>query len=248
MYQRFARSFFFGSTIRSRSFCQKWIYNPIRSDPFTLLRKGSTIRYFQILIDPFWSDPYHVYLRIQFHKSCVFWNLTTFLTIARSHKIMILLRNANFSLKNAICLWKITGWENLFFIFKKIWLSFVQKDLEKKSDHFRSDPWFLDLRIRSRSSRRKWIYDPITILKNGDLDPKGSRSDHDRQISAYMHSLYVWERRQILYYSVHILRKDYLKIHKTSIWRGSNIWYKPVHKLSGLFTEIGYSAKAAVGR
>ena len=155
----------------------------IRSDPFTLLRKGSTIRYFQILFDPFRSDPYHVYLRIQFHKSCVFWNLTTFLTIARSHKIMILLRNANFSLKNAICLWKITGWENLFFIFKKIWLSFVQKDLEKKSDHFRSDPWFLDLRIRSRSSRRKWIYDPITILKNGDLDPKGSRSDHDRQIS-----------------------------------------------------------------
>ena len=56
------------------------------------------------------------------------------------------------------------------------------------------------------------------------------------------------KRRQILYYSVHILRKDYLKIHKTSIWRGSNIWYKPVHKLSGLFTEIGYSAKAAVGR
>ena len=157
----------------------------IRSDPFTLLRKGSTIRYFQILFDPFRSDPYHVYLRIQFHKSCVFWNLTTFLTIARSHKIMILLRNANFSLKNAICLWKITGWENLFFIFKKIWLSFVQKDLEKKSDHFRSDPWFLDLRIRSRSSRRKWIYDPITILKNGDLDPKGSRSDHDRQISGF---------------------------------------------------------------
>ena len=44
----------------------------IRSDPFTLLRKGSTIRYFQILFDPFRSDPYHVYLRIQFHKSCVF--------------------------------------------------------------------------------------------------------------------------------------------------------------------------------
>ena len=117
------------------------IYDPIlillskvdlRSDPFTLLRKGSTIRYFQILFDPFWSDPYHVYLRIQFHKSCIFWNLTTFLTIARSHKIMILLRNANFSLKNAICLWKITGWENLFFIFKKIWLSFVQKGSRKK--------------------------------------------------------------------------------------------------------------------
>ena len=29
--QRCWRSFFFGSTIRSRSFCQKWIYNPIRS-------------------------------------------------------------------------------------------------------------------------------------------------------------------------------------------------------------------------
>ena len=67
--QRFARSFFF------------WIYNPIpillskvdlQSDPFTLLRKGSKIRYFQILFNPFQSDPYHVYLRIQFHKSCVF--------------------------------------------------------------------------------------------------------------------------------------------------------------------------------
>ena len=152
--------------------------NPILSPSWEKDLRSDTFRSFSIL-----SDPYHVYLRIQFHKSCVFWNLTTFLTIARSHKIMILLRNANFSLKNAICLWKITGWENLFFIFKKIWLSFVQKDLEKKSDHFRSDPWFLDLRIRSRSSRRKWIYDPITILKNGDLDPKGSRSDHDRQIS-----------------------------------------------------------------
>ena len=105
----------------------------IRSDPFTLLRKGSTIRYFQILFDPFRSDPYHVYLRIQFHKSCIFWNLTTFLTIARSHKIMILLRNANFSFKKAVCLWKITEWKIYFFIFKKILLSFVQKGSTKKN-------------------------------------------------------------------------------------------------------------------
>ena len=40
--------------------------------------------------------------------------------------------------------------------------------------------------IRSRSSRRKWIYDPITILKKEDLDPKGSRSDHDLGISAFI--------------------------------------------------------------
>ena len=60
-----------------------------------------------------------------------------------------------------------------------------KKDLEIKSDPFRSDPWFFGSTIRSRSSRRKWIYDPITILKKVDLDPKGSRSDHDCHISAY---------------------------------------------------------------
>ena len=167
---------FFGSTIRSRSFCQKWIYNPIRS-----FHPPEKRIYDPILSDPFRSFPIRslsCLLKDTVPQILCFLNLTTFLMIARSHKIMILLRNANFSLKNAICLWKITGWENLFFIFKKIWLSFVQKDLEKKSDHFRSDPWFLDLRIRSRSFRRKWIYDPITILKNGDLDPKGSRSSN----------------------------------------------------------------------
>ena len=104
--------------------------------------------------------------------------------IARSHKIVILLRNANFSFKKAVCLWKITEWKIYFFIFKKILLSFVQKGSRKKSDPFRSDPWFFGSTIRSRSSRRKWIYDPITILKKEDLDPKGSRSDHDLGISA----------------------------------------------------------------
>ena len=74
---------------------------------------------------------------------------------------------------------------------KKIFSSFSRKfgyllskkDLEMKSDPFRSDPWFFGSTIRSRSSRRKWICDPITILKKEDLDPKGSRSDHDRHIS-----------------------------------------------------------------
>ena len=103
--------------------------------------------------------------------------------IARSHKIVILLGNANFSFKNAVCLWKITEWKIYFFIFKKILLSFVQKGSRKKSDPFRSNPWFFGSTIRSRSPRRKWIYDPITILKKEDLDPKGSRSDHNCHIS-----------------------------------------------------------------
>ena len=38
--------------------------------------------------------------------------------------------------------------------------------------------------IRSQSSRRKWICGPITILKKEDLDPNGSRSNHDCRISA----------------------------------------------------------------
>ena len=127
--QRCWRSYFFGSTIRSRSFCQKWIYNPIRS-----FHPPEKRIYNPILSDPFRSFPIRslsCILKDTVPQILCFLNLTTFLTIARSHKIMILLRNANFSLKNAICLWKITGWENLFFIFKKIWLSFVQKDLEK---------------------------------------------------------------------------------------------------------------------
>ena len=116
--------------------------------------------------------------------------------IARSHKIVILLRTANFNLKNAVCLWKITEWKIYFFIFQKILLSFVQKGSRKKSDPFRSDPWFFGSTIRSRSSRRKWICDPITILKKEDLDPKGSRSDHDRHISAHIENI-VWLFAQI---------------------------------------------------
>ena len=62
---------------------------------------------------------------------------------------------------------------------KKIFSSFSRKfgyllskkDLEMKSDPFRSDPWFFGSTIRSRSFRRKWICDPITILKKEDLDP-----------------------------------------------------------------------------
>ena len=51
-WQRFARSFFFGSTIRSRSFCQKWIYNPIRS-----FHPPEKRIYDPILSDPFRSFP-----------------------------------------------------------------------------------------------------------------------------------------------------------------------------------------------
>ena len=50
--QRFARSFFFGSTIRSRSFCQKWIYNPIRS-----FHPPEKRIYDPIISDPFRSFP-----------------------------------------------------------------------------------------------------------------------------------------------------------------------------------------------
>ena len=133
--QRFAQSFFFWSTIWSWSFCQKWIHNPIQS--FHLPEKRI---YDPILSDPFGSFPIQslsCILNDKVPQILCFLNLTTFLMIARSHKIMILLRNANFSLKNAICLWKITGWENLFFIFNKILLSIVQKGSRKKIDHFR---------------------------------------------------------------------------------------------------------------
>ena len=68
--QRYDQSSFFGSTIRSRSFCLSG--STIRSDPFTLLWKGSTIRSFPILFDPFRSDHYRLYLRVWFHKSCIF--------------------------------------------------------------------------------------------------------------------------------------------------------------------------------
>ena len=180
--QRCWRSYFFGSTIRSRSFCQKWIYNPIRS--FHPPEKR--------IYDPILSDPFRsITIR---SLSCIlkdtvqqilhFLNLRTceserFISneIARSHKIVILLRNADFNLKNAVCLSKITEFS------RKFCYLLSKKDLEKKSDPFRSDPWFLGSTIRSRSSRRKWIYDPITILKKEDLDPKGSRSDHDLGIS-----------------------------------------------------------------
>ena len=50
--QRCWRSYFFGSTIRSRSFCQKWIYNPIRS-----FHPPEKRIYNPILSDPFRSFP-----------------------------------------------------------------------------------------------------------------------------------------------------------------------------------------------
>ena len=186
--QRCWRSFFFGSTIRSRSFCQKWIYDPIRS-----FHPPEKRIYDPILSDPIRSFPIRslsCILKDMVPQILHFLILRTceserFISneIARSHKIVILLRNANFSFKKAVCLWQITEWKIYFLIFKKILLSFVQKGSRKKSDPFRSDPWFFGSTIRSRSSRRKWIYDPITILKKEDLDPKGSRSDHDLGIS-----------------------------------------------------------------
>ena len=137
--------------------------------------------------------------------------------IARSHKIVILLRNANFSFKKAVCLWPITEWKIYFLIFKKILLSFVQKGSRKKSDPFRSDPWFFGSTIRSRSSRRKWIYDPIMILKKEDLDPKGSRSDHDRHISGWS---FLFSTISLLLFrqSTHIfLRENIRKVNQSSI-------------------------------
>ena len=57
--------------------------------------------------------------------------------------------------------WKITGWGNLFFIFKKIWLYFVQKG----SIYF------------SIRSMIFWIYDPMPIYQ----EKMDLRSDHDSQ-------------------------------------------------------------------
>ena len=59
--QRIGRSFFSGSVIRSQSFCQKWICNPIQS--FYHPEKGSAIRSNPILCDPFRSDPYRLCLK-----------------------------------------------------------------------------------------------------------------------------------------------------------------------------------------
>ena len=47
--------------------------DPILSPSWEKDLRSDTFRSFSILFDPFRSDPYHVYLRIQFHKSCVFW-------------------------------------------------------------------------------------------------------------------------------------------------------------------------------
>ena len=80
-----------------------------------------------------------------------------------------------------------------------------KKDLEIKSDPFRSDPWFYGSTIRSRSSRRKWICDPIMILKKEDLDPKGSRSDHNRHISGYNLS-----RTKVI---IEVLRKSIIAVY-----------------------------------
>ena len=97
----------------------------IRSNPFSLLKKGSTIR-------SFWIRSLSCILKDTVPQILHFLNLMTceierFIAneIARSHKIVILLRNANFSLQNAVCLWKITWWEIFFLHLKKSWLSFV---------------------------------------------------------------------------------------------------------------------------
>ena len=187
--QRIGRSFFSGSAIRSRSFCHKWIYDLIES-----FHPPEKRIYDLILSDPIRSFPIRslsCILKDMVPQILHFLILRTceserFISneIARSHKIVILLRNANFSFKKAVCLWKITEWKIYLFIFKKILLSFVQKGSRKKSDPFRSDPWFFGSTIRS--IRRKWIHYLITILKKEDLDPKGSRSDHNHHISAFM--------------------------------------------------------------
>ena len=149
--QRCWRSYFFGS----RSFCQKWIYNPIRS-----FHPPEKRIYDPILSDPFRSDPYCVivYLRIQFQKSCILW-------ISRHARLRdsLLMR---LQVKNY---WM----RNFFSSFKEKLAIFCP---------FPCDPWCFGSTIQSRSIRRKWIYNPITILKKEDLDPKGSRSDHGCQI------------------------------------------------------------------
>ena len=164
--QRCWRSYFFGSTIRSRSFCQKWIYNPIRS--FHPPEKR--------IYDPILSDPFRsITIR---SLSCIlkdtvqqilhFLNLRTceserFISneIARSHKIVILLRNADFNLKNAVCLSKITEFS------RKFCYLLSKKDLEKNPILLDPIHDFLDLRsdhdplgengstIRSRSSKKR---------------------------------------------------------------------------------------------
>ena len=116
-----------------------YVCTTLVSDPFTLLRKGSTIQYFLILFDPFRSNPIK-------SLSCIFRTCESerFISneIARSHKNVILLRNANFSFKKAVCLWKITEWKIYFIIFKKILLSFVQKWSRKISDPITiHQPW-----------------------------------------------------------------------------------------------------------
>ena len=100
---------FFGSTIQSQSFCQKWIYNSIRS-----FHPPEKRIYDPILSDSFRSFPIRslsCILKDMVPQILHFLNLRTceserFISneIARSQKIVILLRNANFSLKNAVCL------------------------------------------------------------------------------------------------------------------------------------------------
>ena len=157
--------------IRSRSFCQKWTYNPIRS--FHPCEKRI---YDPILSDPIRSFPIRslsCILKDMVPQILHFLILRTceserFISneIARSHKIVILLRNANFIL---LVHEKLLDEEICSSFSRKFGYILSKKDLYT----FQSDPWSFGSMIRCRSIRRKWIYDPITILKKEDLDPKG---------------------------------------------------------------------------
>ena len=118
-----------------------WIYDPIpillskvdlQSDPILSSSWEKDLR-----SDPFRSFPIRslsCILKDTVQQILRFLNLRTceserFISnkIARSHKIVILLRNANFNLKNAVCLWKITEWKIYFFIFHKNFAIFRPK-------------------------------------------------------------------------------------------------------------------------
>ena len=63
--QRIARSFFFGSAIRSRSSCQKWICNPILSPSWEKDLQSDPFRSFS---DPFF-DPFLIFIvYVYWHK------------------------------------------------------------------------------------------------------------------------------------------------------------------------------------
>ena len=127
----------------------------IRSDPFTLLRKGSKIRSNPILFDPF-----PILFPILIIHAYGHFTTQKLLEVDPSKKF-----------------WTQTGPEEKIFDPRhgprqkkgpetrpapkkgprpsSSWYIFRKKDLEQKSDPFRSDPWFFGSAIRSRSSGKK---------------------------------------------------------------------------------------------